>query len=177
MDCHLIQIMYPTNKKHPSKFLLQHGFCTLETWSKTDPQGLRGRFVVLPHASRVRCDKAVWDVKKGTAGNLEDHPWTCTSETLLGSLLFNRDPYNSLLQSPHNWVVYSPISTLNNQGFFNGYFLESTFSFQGSFPAFESNDQLVADGKVAMCKPRGRLRDYDRTFQGVWCCTKIGQDL
>ena len=108
MDCHLIQIMYPTNKKHPSKFLLQHGFCTLETWSKTDPQGLRGRFVVLPHASRVRCDKAVWDVKKGTAGNLEDHPWTCTSETLLGSLLFNRDPYNSLLQSPHNWVVYSP---------------------------------------------------------------------
>ena len=100
--------MYPTNKDHPSEIFSSTVFCPLETWSKTDPQGLRGRFVVLPHASRVRCDKAVWDVKKGTAGNLEDHPWTCTSETLLGSLLFNRDPCNSLLQSQHNWVVYSP---------------------------------------------------------------------
>ena len=95
-------------KSIQAKFSPVRFFVRWKTGAKQIPQGLRGRFVVLPHASRVRCDKAIWDVKKGTAGNLEDHPWTCTSETQLGSLLFNRDPYNSLLQSPHNWVLYFP---------------------------------------------------------------------
>ncbi len=30
--------------------------------------------------------------------------------------LVNRDPYNGLLKSPHNWVVFNPLFTLNNQG-------------------------------------------------------------
>ena len=32
--------------------------------------------------------------------------------------LVNRDPYNGLLQSLYNWVVFHPLYTLNNQGFF-----------------------------------------------------------
>ena len=28
--------------------------------------------------------------------------------------LFNRDLYNGLLQSPHNWVGFHPLYTLNN---------------------------------------------------------------
>ena len=30
--------------------------------------------------------------------------------------LFNRDPYNGLVKSPHNWV--DPLYTLNSKGFF-----------------------------------------------------------
>ena len=33
------------------------------------------------------------------------------------SWLFNRDPYNGLLQSPRNWVGSHPLNTLNNQVF------------------------------------------------------------
>ena len=28
---------------------------------------------------------------------------------------FNRNPYNGLLQSPYNWVVFHPLYTLNNR--------------------------------------------------------------
>ena len=33
------------------------------------------------------------------------------------SWLFNRDPYNGLLQSPYNWVGFHPLYTAINQGF------------------------------------------------------------
>ena len=36
--------------------------------------------------------------------------------------LVNRDPYNGLLQSLYNSVVFHPLYTLNNQGFFRGSF-------------------------------------------------------
>ena len=43
-----------------------------------------------------------------------------TSLTFHGkSWLFNRNPYNDLLQSPYNWAVSSPTNPLNNQVFFN----------------------------------------------------------
>ena len=29
--------------------------------------------------------------------------------------LFNRDPYNGLLCSPYNWVVFHPLYTITNQ--------------------------------------------------------------
>ena len=32
------------------------------------------------------------------------------------SWLFNRDPYNGLLQSPYNWVGFHPLYTAINQG-------------------------------------------------------------
>ena len=36
------------------------------------------------------------------------------------SWLVNRDPYNGLFKSPYNWVVFHPLYTTNNQGFFRG---------------------------------------------------------
>ena len=36
-----------------------------------------------------------------------------------------RDPYNGVLQSPHDWIVQSP--TLNNQVFFIAQFIQETF--------------------------------------------------
>ena len=38
---------------------------------------------------------------------------------LLSLILFNRDPYNDLLESPQNRVVYNPLYTLNDQGIFH----------------------------------------------------------
>ena len=36
--------------------------------------------------------------------------------------LFSRGPYNGLLQSPHNWVVFHPLHTLNYHFFFIAHF-------------------------------------------------------
>ena len=35
------------------------------------------------------------------------------------SWLFNRDPYNGLLKSAFNCVVFNPLYTLNNKGLFH----------------------------------------------------------